>query len=173
MGPVYAPYAYAYNPYSNYNVPMYPVATPTVVALRPVDTTPITRENLEAWKALPANDLYGKAIASYWDRDHKAALEMFWILVTSNPEDTRFWYFKALTERALGDQVAAKASAQRGAASNISTRPRPRSSTTCWNASRVGIASSFASLGPRSPASALPRRSFPGRCPNEIPRWWL
>ncbi len=120
MGPGYAPfnynyaYGYAYYPNYNVNVPTYPVAYQPLAA--PARATPITEETLEAWKALPTNTLYGKALDAYWDKDHRAALEMFWILVSNEPGDSRFWYYKALTERAMGDATAARGSAQRGAA---------------------------------------------------------
>jgi hypothetical protein len=105
--------AYAY--YPNYQYEGYAASSaPSQYAVAvPAD---VTKEKLAAWKELPAQTLYGNAVSNYWDKDYRTALEMFWILVEANPNNTRAWYFKALTERAIGDLSAAKLSAQRGAA---------------------------------------------------------
>ena len=63
--------------------------------------------------------LYADALWLFFDdnftsvRDHLAAA------IKQSPRDARLWYYKALAERATGDDVAARQSAEKGAALEI------------------------------------------------------
>jgi hypothetical protein len=67
--------------------------------------------------------LYRQARTFYWQRDSEAALELLTRAIELNAQDARFWYFRALAERGLGDQTAARASAERGAALELLHKP--------------------------------------------------
>jgi hypothetical protein len=67
--------------------------------------------------------LYRQARTLYWQGDSEAALELLTRAIELDAQDARFWCFRALAERALGDQTAARASAERGAALRLLQKP--------------------------------------------------
>jgi hypothetical protein len=74
-------------------------------------------------KATDPELLYRQARTSYWQGDSEAARELLTRAIELDAQDARFWYFRALAERALGDQTAARASAERGAALEMLHKP--------------------------------------------------
>jgi outer membrane biosynthesis protein TonB len=63
-----------------------------------------------------ADTLFWRGYKLYWQRQYPAALESLSAAVDVRAGDARYWYYKALTERALGDEGAAVASLRQGAA---------------------------------------------------------
>ena len=61
---------------------------------------------------------------SYWQGDYDQALAGFDSAVRLDDEDARFWYYKALAERALGEMEKAEASAKRGRELHAARRPK-------------------------------------------------
>jgi hypothetical protein len=78
--------------------------------------------------------LYSRARSDYRDGRLAQALDSISRAVEQNAQDARFWYMKALVERALGRADAAEGSAQRGAAVELLNRP---------SASEIGLALEF------------------------------
>ncbi len=61
---------------------------------------------------------------SYWQGDYDRALTSFDSAVRLDDEDARFWYYKALAERALGAPEKAEASAKRGRELHAARKPK-------------------------------------------------
>jgi len=61
-------------------------------------------------------DLFGMAFDAFWERDLSTAQTALNRAIDREPLDSRVWYFKALTERALGNDPAANDAASRAAA---------------------------------------------------------
>ena len=61
---------------------------------------------------------------SYWQGDFDKALVSFGGAIRIDDRDARFWYYKALTERALGDFGRADASVRRGRELHASDRAK-------------------------------------------------
>jgi hypothetical protein len=79
--------------------------------------------DLKALKATDAPGLYWLGLRLYGERDHAEALAHF-EAASFVADDARYWYFRALSERALGDLEAARASARRG--NELERRGLPR-----------------------------------------------
>src|SRR5262249_54805160 len=79
---------------------------------RTVEVKPV---DLKGFHAEDAEDFYRKGYALYWDGRVGEALAQFRAAVTLLDEDARFWAYKALAEKALGDLDAAQASARKAA----------------------------------------------------------
>jgi hypothetical protein len=60
--------------------------------------------------------LYARAVRAYGYRDYQEADDLAWAALQLHDQDARFWYVKALCERALGEHDAALASARQGTA---------------------------------------------------------
>jgi hypothetical protein len=69
------------------------------------------------------DSLFSEGLTAYWDGDAARASEILHAAVAANPNDARFWYFKALAERAAGNAEEALASARRGAALQVLHAP--------------------------------------------------
>jgi hypothetical protein len=69
------------------------------------------------------NSLFSEGVTAYWDHDYAHASELLSAAVAANPRDARFWYYKALAERAVGNFNEAQASARRGAALEVLRTP--------------------------------------------------
>jgi hypothetical protein len=67
--------------------------------------------------------LYWRARSFYWQGDAEMALALLIRATELNPQDARYWYFRALAERALGEMEMAKDSARRAAAWKVLRRP--------------------------------------------------
>lgn len=63
-----------------------------------------------------APTLYTRAVRAYGSHDYQEADDLAWAALQLNDRDARFWYVKALSERALSEHESALASAQHGAA---------------------------------------------------------
>jgi hypothetical protein len=71
-----------------------------------------TTLDIRGMTALAAPDLYWRGYALYWDGEYAAAWKYF-EAATRLADDARYWYYRALTERVLGDD--GRESLQRGA----------------------------------------------------------
>jgi hypothetical protein len=67
--------------------------------------------------------LYWRARSFYWQGDAEMALALLIRATELNPQDARYWYFRALAERALGEMEMARDSARRAAALKVLHRP--------------------------------------------------
>jgi hypothetical protein len=67
--------------------------------------------------------LYWRARTFYWQGDAEMALALLTRAIELNPQDARYWYFRALAQRALGEMEMAKDSARRAAAWKVLRRP--------------------------------------------------
>lgn len=67
--------------------------------------------------------LYWRARTFYWQGDVEIALALLIRAIELNAQDARYWYFRALAERALGQMEMAKYSARRAEALKILHRP--------------------------------------------------
>ncbi|MBI1914154.1 MAG: hypothetical protein HYS12_05365 [Planctomycetes bacterium] len=83
------------------------VARRQTVTMKPLDLTGRKPEDAE--------EFYRKGYALYWDGRVDEALAQFRAAVTLRDEDARFWAYRALAEKALGDLDAARASARKAA----------------------------------------------------------
>ncbi len=75
-------------------------------------------------KSDEADRLFWVGYRSYWRGDFDKALVSFDAAVRIDDGDARFWYYKALTERALGDFDRADASVRRGRLLHAADRAR-------------------------------------------------
>jgi len=66
--------------------------------------------------------LYLRAIQVYGSGEYRESLDLAWAAVQLDDQDARFWYAKALCERALGEVASARASARHGAALDVLAR---------------------------------------------------
>jgi hypothetical protein len=69
-----------------------------------------------------AQGLYARAVKAYSYGDYLESLHLAWAAVQLDSQDARFWFARAMSERALGDGESARASARRGAALDFLTR---------------------------------------------------
>ncbi len=74
-------------------------------------------------KAGDAPELYRRGYALYWQGDRSGALPYF-VAATRLADDARYWYYRALAERALGNPGEAARSLRR--ANDLERRGRPR-----------------------------------------------
>ena len=65
----------------------------------------------------------------FWENNFKSARDHLAAAIKQSPRDARLWYYKALSEKALGDEAAARHSAENGAALEILDVP---TSTRFW-----------------------------------------
>lgn len=72
----------------------------------PLDTTTV--------KPGDASKLFWKGYEAFHGRDYASAWQKFEAATRMGPGDARYWYYRALAERALGDTKAAEASRQAG-----------------------------------------------------------
>jgi tetratricopeptide (TPR) repeat protein len=72
-----------------------------------------------------AEGIFARARRLYWDGEYAEALSNLRKAVALRELDARFWSFKALAERALGEREAAVASARRAAALRKLDLPDP------------------------------------------------
>jgi hypothetical protein len=72
-----------------------------------------------------APGLYLRAVQAYRRGDYEEALDLLSVVVRLDDQDARYWYYKALSERALGEAAAARESARRGAALELLGRADP------------------------------------------------
>jgi hypothetical protein len=73
------------------------------------------RIDVRGLKPEAAPELFWTGYKLFWQRDYHTAWQQFDAAVRVRATDARFWYYKALTERILGDAEAAEASRQQGA----------------------------------------------------------
>jgi len=114
--------------------PSYAQAMPSgyasIVPAAPVyrETTPtafsVVRRKLLLKRREPG-DLYVRGVQAYGYGDYQEALDLLSVAVQLDSQDARYWYYKALTERALGEQTAAGESARRGAALELLGKADP------------------------------------------------
>ncbi len=100
-----------------------PPAPPPEKQLPPPLERPLPPERNESG-AEEAVRVFWVGYRSYWQGDYDKALTSFDSAVRLDEDDARFWYYKALAERALGDAVKAEASAQRGRELHAARKPK-------------------------------------------------
>jgi hypothetical protein len=86
---------------------------------------PAARKRFEGLTSRDASDLYYKGVGLYWQRSYASALEYLEAATSLADEDARFWYYRTLTELALGNQQAARSSLERAVALHRQGKPRP------------------------------------------------
>ncbi len=114
--PSYAYYWWQYpwwsNPYSTY----YWWYSQAVSLAVPVEKTRVR-------VAGAPDSLFSDGVTAYWDHDYARACDGFLAAVLANPRDARFWYYRALAERAAGRSSEAEESVRRGAALEVLQTP--------------------------------------------------
>lgn len=89
-----------------------------------IETNEIRQIMLERLKdAKDPSALYWRARTYYWQGDKGAALALLIRATELDAQDARYWYFRALAERAVGENEAAKESARRAAALKMLRHP--------------------------------------------------
>jgi tetratricopeptide (TPR) repeat protein len=81
----------------------------------PRRTAEVKRLDVTGLKAEDAEEFFWKGYALYWNGRIEEAFAQFRAAVTLRDEDARFWSYRALAEKALGDLEAARASARKAA----------------------------------------------------------
>jgi hypothetical protein len=66
-----------------------------------------------------AEKLYADALWLFWENNFKSSRDHLAAAIKQSPRDARMWYYKALSDKALGDETAARQSAENGAALEI------------------------------------------------------
>jgi tetratricopeptide (TPR) repeat protein len=84
------------------------------------DNVPISLDGL---KATDAPKLFWRGYNLYWQGEYEAAWQRFDAAARLADDDARYWYYKALTELALGRDDDAAKSRQRGAELQVRARP--------------------------------------------------
>lgn len=114
--PVYTPVVMWYPPV----VPAWgyaPTLVPAIAEAKPTgDPAARAAELLKGKRAADAPGLFWAGVGRYFQRDHTEALAYLTAATTLDTGDARYWYYRSLSERALGDATAARLSARRGAA---------------------------------------------------------
>lgn len=81
------------------------------------------KKSERAYRPVPesatAEKLYADALWLFWENNFKSARDHLAAAIKQNPRDARLWYYMALSEKALGDEAAARQSAENGAALEI------------------------------------------------------
>lgn len=123
--PALSPYWMPYNP----QFWIAPAAAPPVVfpgmeapAVFPLPVAvPVQREIrvVPVPKKAGVDRLYIDAIVLYFENKFESSRNHLHEAVKQSPRDARLWYFKALAEKAMGDENAARGSAEKGAALEI------------------------------------------------------
>ncbi|HVS37236.1 MAG TPA: hypothetical protein VMS17_16865 [Gemmataceae bacterium] len=106
--------------------PAFVAPTPTPAAGLPPPEQPKQTSPLEQPQAnsVDAIRTFWIGYRSYWQGDYDRALASFDAAVRVNDQDARFWYYKALAERALGEMDNAEASAKRGRELHAALKPK-------------------------------------------------
>jgi hypothetical protein len=81
------------------------------------------RVSVEGMRPTDAPRLFWRGYQLYWQGDRRAAWREFEAAARLADDDARYWYYKALTERAMGRDDDAEKSRRRGAALQASARP--------------------------------------------------
>lgn len=123
LPPVFGPVAYpAVSPYWVPRVaPFWVVpaaAWPVVIAKNDPLKKP-AREYRPVPTSANAERLYADALWLFWEDNFESAREHLAAAILLSPRDARLWYYRALSERALGDDRAANHSAENGAALQV------------------------------------------------------
>jgi hypothetical protein len=122
LPPVFRPVTYpAVSPYWVPRVAPFwlvPAAARPVVIAKDDSTRPAREYRLVSASA-NADKLYADALWLFSDENFKSARDHLAAAVKQSPHDARLWYYKALSERAMGDEKAARQSAENGAALEI------------------------------------------------------
>ncbi len=84
---------------------------------------PLPALKLEDWTADDAPLLFWSGYTLYWNEEHEEALVRLDAAVKLDA-DARSWYFKSLTETALGEERAARASLAKAAELHLGGKPR-------------------------------------------------
>jgi len=66
-----------------------------------------------------AEKLYADALWLFWENNFKSARDHLVAAIKQSPRDARLWYYMALSQKALGEEAAARQSAENGAALEI------------------------------------------------------
>jgi tetratricopeptide (TPR) repeat protein len=69
--------------------------------------------------------LFWRGYKLYWQREYPAALETFTAAIEGRDDDARYWYYRALAERALGLQADAINSLRQAALWRSRNSPAP------------------------------------------------
>jgi hypothetical protein len=81
------------------------------------------RKREREYRPVPASassdKLYADALWLFWDNNFESARDHLAAAIKQSPRDARLWYYKALSERELGNDQAALRSAENGAALEI------------------------------------------------------
>ena len=145
-GAWYGPYVYTFRSYDwrGYYFPWgmpyltpqfwsYPALRVNVAAtVTPAEAVSVPTEVVSAaaptWTNLAesALDLYGRGRSAYRNGEYDLAVKLLDRAIELKPDDPRFWYIKAIAERAGGRGVVAEGSANRAAALEVSQRPDRR-----------------------------------------------
>ena len=72
----------------------------------------------------PASRQFWLGYGDYWNGDYDKALAHFRDAIWLNNQDARYWYYQALAQRRLGQEVAARESARRGRELQSGVKPR-------------------------------------------------
>ena len=67
-----------------------------------------------------SDKLYADALWLFWDNNFESARDHLAAAIKQSPRDARLWYYKALSERALGNEQTARRSAEKGGSSRFS-----------------------------------------------------
>ena len=103
--------------------PRPPVLPPPAPTEPPVPPPPPPAPESKAG-GVEAGRVFWVGYRSYWQGDYDRALAGFDAAVRLDAQDARFWYYKALAERALGHAEAAEASARRGRELHAALKPK-------------------------------------------------
>jgi hypothetical protein len=123
LPPVFGPVGYpALSPYWVPRVAPYWIvpaaAWPYVVAMEDG-----VKKSNRAYRPVPesatAEKLYADALWLFWENNFKSSRDHLAAAIKQSPRDARMWYYKALSEKAIGDDAAARQSAENGAALEI------------------------------------------------------
>ena len=99
------------------------IPPPPTRLLPPPEQPPVVPEK-KVGNADDASHAFWVGYRSYWQGDYDRALASFDAAVRIDDQDARFWYYKALAERALGDAAKAETSAQRGRELHAAHKPK-------------------------------------------------
>jgi tetratricopeptide (TPR) repeat protein len=88
---------------------------------RPARKGPLATEKM---RAEHAPELYWAGYNLYRQRDYAEALRYFEAATRLADNDARYWYYRALSERALGDEDGARRSARRAGELHRQGKPR-------------------------------------------------
>src|SRR5262249_15562170 len=127
--PVQPPLAYPWwgyrVPAPAYAVPSGSLPPPVEVGNGAVEVTSVEVIDVSRLKPADATRLFWKGHDLYWERPYAQGLEYFRGAAKLKIRDARMWYFKGLTELALGDDEAATSSFKVGAELERIGRPGP------------------------------------------------